>query len=226
MNQPLSYTDVRNITIALALYLVSLFAANTLGLKLMPFLFDTRLSVAVFSFPVVFLMTDIIGEVYGKRIAKLFVLAGFISTASFITYSLLSLAMPWSQAAEWVHEGYNQVFGVSVRIALASLVAFAIAEYQDVIAFFYFKKFFERMGNYLWLRSTLSNLWSQFLDTAIFMVIAFAGVYSWATIVSISIPWWLYKVGMGLIYTPLTYAGVRVLKKYKTNPAPYESATN
>jgi uncharacterized integral membrane protein (TIGR00697 family) len=217
MNETLSYSDVRTLTVALALYLVSLFAANTLGLKLMPFLFDTRLSVAVFSFPVVFLMTDVIGEVYGKRIAKLFVLAGFVSTASFVAYSLLSLAMPWSSAAEWVHEGYNQVFGVSVRIALASLVAFAIAEYQDVISFFYFKKMFEGAGNMLWLRSTLSNLWSQFLDTAIFMVIAFAGVYSWGTLVSISIPWWLYKVGMGLLYTPLLYIGVRILKKYKTN---------
>lgn len=218
MNESLSYSDVRNISIALSVYLVSLFAANTLGLKLMPFLFDTRLSVAVFSFPVVFLMTDIIGEVYGKRIAKLFVLAGFISTASFIAYSLLSLAMPWSSAAQWVQEGYDQVFGVSIRIAIASLLAFAIAEYQDVLAFFYFKKFFEGKGNMLWLRTTLSNVWSQFLDTAIFMIVAFAGVYSWATIVSISIPWWLYKVAMGFAYTPLVYGGVRILQKYKSTP--------
>lgn len=213
MNETLSYTDIRNITIALTLYLVSLFAANTLGLKLMPFLFDTRLSVAVFSFPVVFIMTDVIGELYGKRIAKLFVLAGFISTASFIAYSLLSLAMPWSSAAAWVHDGYNQVFGVSIRIALASLVAFAIAEYQDVLSFFYFKRFFEGSGNMFWLRPLLSNLWSQFLDTAVFMVIAFAGIYSWSTIVSISIPWWLYKVGMGFAYTPLSYLALRLLKR-------------
>src|SRR3989338_1556259 len=91
----------KKLLIALAVYLTSLFAANTLGLKIMPFIFGSHLSVAVFSFPVVFLMTDVIGEVYGKRIAKLFVLTGFISTALFIAYSFLSLAMPWSPDGEW-----------------------------------------------------------------------------------------------------------------------------
>ena len=89
-------TSFKKLLIALAVYLTSLFAANTLGLKIMPFIFGSHLSVAVFSFPVVFLMTDVIGEVYGKRAAKFFVFAGFISTALFIAYSFLSLAMPWS----------------------------------------------------------------------------------------------------------------------------------
>src|SRR3989339_1622762 len=100
----------KKLIIALAVYLTSLFAANTLGLKIMPFLFGTHLSVAVFSFPVVFLTTDVIGEVYGKRVAKFFVLAGFISTALFIAYSFLSLAMPWSADGQWVRESYDQVF--------------------------------------------------------------------------------------------------------------------
>lgn len=200
----------KKLLIALAIYLTSLFAANTLGLKLMPFLFGSHLSVGVFSFPVVFLMTDVIGEVYGKKIAKLFVLTGFVSTALFIGYSFLSLAMPWSPDADWVHKSYNTVFGMSVRIAIASLTAFIIAEYQDVISFFFFKKKFgEKM---FWLRSILSNLWSQFLDTAIFMVIAFAGIYSIPTLVSIIITWWLYKVAMGALYTPLSYVGLRLLK--------------
>lgn len=196
--------------IALAIYLTSLFAANTLGLKLMPFIFGTNLSVAVFSFPVVFLMTDVIGEVYGKKIAQLFVLAGFVSTALFILYSLVSLAMPWSDSGMWVKEGYNQVFGVSIRIAVASLIAFIIAEYQDVFSFFFFRK---KWGSRLfWLRSLLSNLWSQLLDTVIFMVIAFAGVYSTETLISVIISWWLYKVVMGTLYVPFSYIGLRLLR--------------
>src|SRR6185369_9493339 len=114
--------------IALAIYLTSIFAANTLGLKIMPFLFGSHLSVAVFSFPVVFLMTDVIGEVYGKEAARLFVLAGFISTVLFVTYSAVSLVMPWSSAGEWAKAGYNQIFGISVRIAIASIAAFGFAE--------------------------------------------------------------------------------------------------
>ncbi len=200
--------------LALAIYLTSLFAANTLGLKIMPFLFHSHLSVAVFSFPIVFLMTDVVGEVYGKRIAKVFVRAGFISTALFIGYSLLSLALPWAEAGLWAREGYNQIFGVSMRVGLASLAAFAVAEYQDVWTFFFVK---DQLGiKYFWLRSLISNLWSQLLDSVLFMVIAFAGIYSTKTLISIIITWWLYKVAMGLAYTPLSYLGIWLLKENKT----------
>ena len=205
-----SEKSFKKILIALAIYLTSLFAANTLGLKIMPFLFGSHLSVAVFSFPVVFLMTDVVGEVYGKRIAKLFVLAGFLSTALFIAYSFVSLVLPWSPDGEWAKDGYNTIFGVSARIAIASLVAFLIAEYQDVISFFFLR---EKMGvKFFWLRSFLSNLWSQLLDTVIFMVIAFAGIYQTPVLISIIITWWLYKVAMGMLYTPLSYLGIMFLR--------------
>lgn len=207
----MSEKSLKKLLIALAVYLTSLFAANTLGLKIMPFIFGSHLSVGVFSFPVVFLMTDVIGETYGKRVAKLFVLAGFISTALFILYSFLSLAMPWSSDGEWARQGYNQIFGISTRIAVASLTAFIIAEYQDVIAFFFFR---DKLGTKnFWLRSNLSNLWSQLLDTVIFMTIAFAGIYPTRVLISIIITWWLYKVVMGLLYTPLSYIGLRLLRQ-------------
>lgn len=208
-----SESAFRKIIIALALYLTSLFAANTLGLKLMPFIFDSHLSVAVFSFPFVFLMTDVVGEVYGKSLAKFFVLAGFVSTALFIVYSYISLAMPWSADGLWAQTGYDQIFGISARIAIASLVAFLIAEYQDVISFFFFR---EKLGlRAFWLRSLLSNLWSQLLDSAIFTLIAFYGVYPNDTLFSIIITWWLYKVAMGFLYTPLSYLGIYLLREKK-----------
>jgi uncharacterized integral membrane protein (TIGR00697 family) len=156
-------------------------------------------------------MTDVIGEVYGKHIARLFVLAGFVSTALFVLYSFLSLAMPWSDAGEWVHTGYDQIFGISIRIAIASLVAYGVGEYQDVVSFFFWQK---KIGNRIfWLRSLLSNLWSQFLDTVLFMVIAFAGIYPTKTLISIIFTWWIYKVIMGFLYTPLSYLGIRLLKE-------------
>ncbi len=212
----LTEKSFKKLIITLAIYLTSLFAANTLGLKLMPFIFGTNLSVSVFYFPFVFLMTDVIGEVYGKQMAKFFVLAGFVSTALFIAYTLISLYMPWSARGEWVRLGYNDVFGVSIRMAIASLVAFFIAEYQDVFSFFFFRQKFA--GKFFWLRSLLSNLWSQLLDTVIFMVIAFAGVYSTRTLISIIISWWLYKVAMGLFYTPLSYLGIYLLKEKNGTP--------
>ena len=83
----LTERDYKKILICLTLYITSLFAANTLGIKLMPFLFGTHLSVAVFCFPIVFIMTDVIGEVYGKKMANNFVIAGVISILLFLVYS-------------------------------------------------------------------------------------------------------------------------------------------
>lgn len=206
----LSERDTKKTIIALAIYLASLFAANTLGLKIMPFILGLHVSVAVFSFPFVFLTTDVIGEVYGKKMAKLFVLAGFIATTIFILYSFLSLTLPWDSAGEWAHQSYDQIFGISVRIAIASLVAFIVAEYQDVVSFFYFKG---TIGSrYFWLRSNLSNLWSQLLDTVLFMTIAFAGIYSTPVLIRIIITWWLFKVLMGVVYTPMSYLGIKLLR--------------
>ena len=205
----LSEIAQKKILIALAVYLTSLFAANTLGLKIMPFLFGTHLSVAVFSFPIVFITTDVIGELYGKLVARFFVFSGIISIALFLFYSVISVATPWAEAGMWAKESYETIFGVSMRIAVASLVAYAIAQYQDVFSFFFFKKYF---GRFFWLRSNLSNVWSQFLDTTIFMVIAFYGVYATPVLISIIFTWWLYKVAMGILYTPLFYAALWLLR--------------
>ena len=198
------------ILIALVLYLISLLTANTLGLKIMPFIFGTHLSVAVFFFPFVFLTTDVIGQVYGKQMARSFVLAGFISICLFMIYSLLSLALPWADSGLKFKDSFNTIFGISLRMSLASLMAYIIAEYQDVAAFFFFKK--KLKDKAFWLQSNLSNLWSQLLDTIVFMIIAFAGVYSFRTMLLIGAPWFVYKVFMGFLYTPLSYLGIYLLK--------------
>ncbi len=206
----ISFRDQKKILICLTLYITSLIAANTLGIKIMPFLFGSHLTVAVFSFPIVFLMTDVIGEIYGKKIARMFVLMGFLGTVVFVFYNLLSNVVPWSDAGLWVKGGYEQVFGLTIRISLASIAAFAIAEYQDVISFFFFRA---KIGaKYFWLRSTLSNIWSQLLDSVIFMSIAFLGVYPMPDLIKITLTLWVFKVFMGVCYLPLSYLGLYLLR--------------
>src|ERR1700759_4058288 len=114
MDTPTTLTeqDYKKILTCLTLYVTSLFAENTLGIKLMPFLFGTTLSVGVFYFPIVFIMTDVIGEVYGKKMAKNFVLAGALSIIVFLLYSLISTVTPWAGTGLWVKDGYNQIFGL------------------------------------------------------------------------------------------------------------------
>ncbi len=200
----------KKLTIALTLYLTSLFASNTLGLKLMPFLWGTHLSVAILFFPFVYITTDVIGQIYGREMAKKFVMSGFLSMIVFMIYSLFSTITPWSADAIWVKDAYNTIFGISARISLASLLAYIIGEYQDVLSFIYFKS--KTDGKMFWLTSNLSNIWSQFLDTVIFMIVAFAGIYSWNTIIFSGLAWWGYKVLMGVFYTPLSYLYIKWLK--------------
>lgn len=199
----------KKITIAFAIYITSLIASNTLGIKLMPFLFGTHLSVAIFTFPVVFIMTDIIGDLYGKKMAKRFVWGGFWSLAIFLLYNLIANAVPFS-ADSPVPGSFADIFYVSARFAVASLIAFIIGEYQDVFTFFLVRK--KTGGRFFWLRSNLSNLWSQLLDTIIWGLIAYIGILEPRTLVLTLLPWWLFKVAAGIAYTPLSYLGRRILK--------------
>ena len=212
--QTLTERDYKKILICLTLYITSLFAANPLGLKTMPFIFGTHLSVAVFSFPNIFIMTDVIGEVYGKKMANNFVIAGILSILIFLFYNFISSITPWAANSSWAKESFGTIFGISARFSVASIVAFIIGEYQDVLSFFFLKR---KIGEkYFWLRSNLSNLWSQFFDSAIFILIAFVGTgrYSWEDMMLMILAWWIYKVIMGFLFTPLSYLGIHILKTY------------
>ena len=100
----LAERDTKKILVALTIYLASLFAANTLGLKIAPFILGLHVSVAVFSIPFVFLTTDVIGEVYGRKMARFFVRCGFLATLLFLIYSVIATVLPWAEAGMWAKE--------------------------------------------------------------------------------------------------------------------------
>jgi uncharacterized integral membrane protein (TIGR00697 family) len=127
-------------------------------------------------------------------------------------YSLISSITPWAKEGLWVQTGYNQIFGLSARFAIASLAAFVVSQYQDVISFFFLKKHIGEKK--FWLRSNLANAWSELFDTIVFMSIAYIGIYPVQTILLIIIPWWVYKICMGFLLTPLSYLGIYTLRKY------------
>jgi uncharacterized integral membrane protein (TIGR00697 family) len=113
-----------------------------------------------------------------------------------------------------LQQQYQQIFGMSMRMSLASLISFAVSQTIDVNIFLLFKKLSkDRM---LWLRNNLSTIVSQFIDTVIFMFIAFyhmTPTFTAAYVFSLIIPYWLFKVLFALIDTPFCYLGVQWLKK-------------
>ena len=192
----------QKILFLLAIYISALFASNLLGMKTMPFLFGTHLSVAVFFLPFVFVTIDIVGQVYGPSVSRMFVRSGFIALVFFLLANILSEYAPWSENTyARIGESYDAIFSLSFRVGIASLFAFLTSELIDVWVFFRAKQIFSNF----FIASTLSNIVSQWVDTFFFMVIAFAGVFSPEKILLMSIPWWIYKVLGGVAYTPISY---------------------
>jgi len=197
-----------------ALYITGMVLVNTVGSKIIS-LFGVRVSVGIFFMPVLFLITDIVGEVRGHDHATLFVnysiimlVILFISTALFVQ---VAPHPSWD-----LQDEYRQIFGMSMRMSLASLISFSISQTVDVNIFLLFKKL--NKGKHLWLRNNLSTITSQFIDTVIFMFIAFYRTtpkFTAAFVFRLIIPYWLFKVAFALLDTPFCYLGVTWLSKEK-----------
>lgn len=196
----------------LALFIGSLILANTLGTKITT-IFGIRVSVGIFFTPILFLVTDIISEVHGKKKARSFVYISVIVLIFTLIMMYIAIIMPAN--ATWNNqEAFASVFGASLRMTLASIIAFMLSQLHDVWAFDLLKK--KTKGKYLWFRNNVSTWVSQFIDTTIFMFLAFymvAPKFTVMFIISLIIPYWLFKVVLAIIDTPLVYAGVKWLKK-------------
>jgi uncharacterized integral membrane protein (TIGR00697 family) len=200
--------------VLLALYITTIIAAELMGSKIVTF-WGINASVAIFLLPITFSINDIVTEVYGKKRAISFVQSGFLMLVFLLFFNLLALALPPAARFEPTNDAYNQVFGKSLRIIIASLIAFFVAERLDVLVF---AKIRQRLGtSKLWLRNNTSNFISQLIDTTLFMFLAFYRPGNFWFIVSLIWPYWLLKCSMSVVETPLTYLGVKWLKNDKSS---------
>ena len=196
----------------LSLYVSFMVMANTLGGKITT-LFGVRVSVGIFFMPVMFLITDIEGEVCGKERAILFVRFAELMLVFLFLFMILCIKLPPNKT--WgMQQAYEEVFGSSLRMTLASLISFVISQNLDVRLFFRIRKWSK--GNKLWIRNNVATIISQFVDTNVFMCLAFWRYnerYTAPFVFSLVIPYWILKVFFALADTPFCYWGVRWLKK-------------
>ncbi len=194
----------------LALYIAAIVAAELLGSKVFS-LFQLNSSVAIFVFPLTFTINDIVSEVYGKDRARSFVKSGFAVLLFLFAFIWLATILPPAARFQNANQEYVHVFNKSQRIIVASLIAFWLSERFDV---YLFSRIREKFGKkYLWLRNNLSNFIGQLVDTSIFMFLAFYTPGSFGFIISLIIPYWLVKCFCSIVETPLTYFGVKWLRK-------------
>jgi queuosine precursor transporter len=208
--------------VLVALYIFGIMVAELMGAKTMQLTqfswLHLHASVAIFVMPLLFTITDVVNEVYGRARARRLVRIGLMVIVLQLCTSLLFTALPASARYAGSEGAYDSIFGTTVRFALASLLAFAISEMMDVVVF---ARLRERMGKRgLWLRNNASNFVSQFFDSTVFIVAAFyafgqpvGGNVSF--LVGIILPYWLIRCALSVAETPLVYLGVRWLKPQK-----------
>ena len=120
-------------------------------------------SVGLLPYPITFLVTDIISEIYGKKKANKVVTTGLISSLFMlliVTVSDYVTATAWSPVDG---DTFHQVFGLSGAAVFASMMAYLFAQYVDIRIFHFWKKLTK--GKHLWLRNNASTIFSQFIDT-------------------------------------------------------------
>lgn len=190
------------------IFIASLVACNLIFQKfftLTPFgLYTFEISVGILPYPVTFLVTDIISEVYGRKKADRVVFAGLL--ASLFTLAVVMLADS-VQATEWSpvdNSQFTSVFGLTGSAVGASMLAYLTAQFIDVRLFHFWKRLTK--GRYLWLRNNFSTFTSQLVDTAtVLLFLCFAGAIEWSLFFILFLNGFLFKVLVAVFDTPLLY---------------------
>ncbi len=169
-------------------------------------------SVAVFFIPLIFSINDVFTEVLGVHKARQLVRLGFLVILSLSVVEYLAISLPPSPRFASTEIIYDKIFGSSLRLVLASLTSFILADLLDVSVF---AKLRASMGEKaLWFRNNASNFVGQFLDTTLFLSLAFydpqlALGNNVNFLISLILPYWLLKTLMSVLSTPLVYLGVK-----------------
>jgi queuosine precursor transporter len=209
---------------------------ETLGLKpvsiqLFGDSYSFNLTCGVLLWPVVFVMTDIINEYYGRKgvrftswLAVILIAYGFLMlfAAMNTTPNAWWITSKQSAGIENMNNAYNGIFGQGLGIIVASMTAFLIGQLIDVFVFRSIKK---RTGEkHIWLRATGSTLVSQFIDSFIVLIIAFYLYPTWVPnqgspwpvnqVIAIGIVNYIYKFTVAILLTPVIYFVHHRIEKY------------
>ncbi|MDF1674459.1 MAG: queuosine precursor transporter [Vicingaceae bacterium] len=201
-------------TILAGIFITNAVVAELIGGKIIqlgPFI----MSIGIIPWPVVFLTTDLINEYYGKNGVKKLT---FI-TASLIAYAFIvlffSMNIPAAKGVSAVtDEQFQAVFGQSMWIIFASIIAFLVSQFVDVFIFWLLRN--KTGGKMIWLRSTGSTVVSQLIDTFIVLGIAFwlTGKMSASEYVNAALTGYTFKLIIAIVLTPLIYLGRYLVNNY------------
>jgi uncharacterized integral membrane protein (TIGR00697 family) len=195
--------------VIVALYVTSLITANTVATKVLeigPWVTDAGL----ITFPIAYIVGDILTEVYGYAAARRVIWLGFI--CNLIAVGTFQLAGALPAEPTWQNQAaYDAIFGSTPRLLLASFCAYLVGEFANAFVLARMKVLTE--GRWLWTRTIGSTIVGQGLDSVIFVLIAFGGVFPTGVIQDMIVTNWVLKTAYETIMTPVTYLVVNKLKQ-------------
>ncbi|MEZ7497093.1 queuosine precursor transporter [Leeuwenhoekiella aequorea] len=205
-----------------ALFICSLVVSNLIFQKFFYWdffgLYRFEISVGILPYPITFLITDLLSEIYGKKKANQVVTAGIFASLFSLLIVYTSAAVP---ATDWspVNDAlFNTVFGATAVAVLASMLAYLFAQYIDIQLYHFWKRL--TRGKHLWLRNNFSTFFSQFLDTiTVLLLLCSFGKIEWERFSALLLSGFLFKVLIALCDTPFMYLGVYIFRK-RFNLAP------
>lgn len=195
-------------------FVASLVLANAFVFKFidvpLPIVGVATISLGVLPYPVTFLCTDLISELYGKKRADAMVITGAAVMAYMLILLEVGKALPVSALQdEATQEHFLAVFGQSTRAIIASAMAYLIAQFIDVRLYHFWRKL--TGGRHLWLRNNASTMLSQLIDTCAVVTILFYGVWTWAEIGAVIAASYVFKLLVAAADTPLMYVATSLL---------------
>jgi len=204
-----------------ALFITSLVVSNLIFQKFFywrPFeinLFGNQLfelSVGILPYPITFLITDLISEIYGRKKANQVVVAGIFASFFSIGILILSNIVPAIENSPINDETFNEVFALSPIAVLASMIAYLLAQFVDIRLYHFWKKLTK--GKMLWLRNNFSTFTSQFIDTTLVIgLLSVFNVLQWNQFWGLVLSGFLFKILVALLDTPLLYLFVNIFRK-------------
>lgn len=223
------YYDLLLVAFIAALLCSNLIGAGKVAVIDLPYLGTVSYGAGILFFPITYLFGDIFTEVYGYKYDRRAVWAGFTALIFAAIMSVIVLSLKPDSSAYMSHyqEGLETVFGNTWRIILASLIAFACGSFVN--SYVLAKMKLATHGRYLWTRTIGSTLLGELVDSSIFYMTAFYGIWAVDQIIAVAIAQYLLKSGWEIVMTPVTYKIVAWLKKvehedyydWKTNFTPF-----
>lgn len=198
-------------------YVTCLLLSNLIAGKVCT-IFGVTLPAAVILFPVTYILADVFTEVYGYRKMRTVIWLGFSCTFFAVLVYFVTIALP---SPDFFKNGdaYRVVLGTTPRVALASFAGYLFGEFSNSMVLSKLKVLTK--GKKLWLRTILSTVVGELLDSVIFISISFAGTMDFSALLQMMLCQYLFKVLYEVICTPATYGAVHWLKK-KENMDTYD----